>query len=49
MARRTMIEAIRDAIGVMMERDDRVVVFGQDAVAATASALAPISAAIPLC
>ena len=30
MARRTMIEAIRDAMDVMMERDDRVVVFGQD-------------------
>ena len=27
---RTMIEAIRDAMDVMMERDDRVVVFGQD-------------------
>jgi 2-oxoisovalerate dehydrogenase E1 component beta subunit len=30
MARRTMIEAIRDAMDVMMKRDDRVVVFGQD-------------------
>ena len=30
MARMTMIEAIRDAMDVMMDRDDRVVVFGQD-------------------
>jgi 2-oxoisovalerate dehydrogenase E1 component beta subunit len=30
MARMTMIEAIRDAIDVTMQRDDRVVVFGQD-------------------
>jgi len=30
MARMTMIEAIRDAMDVMMGRDDRVVVFGQD-------------------
>ena len=30
MPSRTMIEAIRDAMDVMMERDDRVVVFGQD-------------------
>ncbi|MBV8705097.1 MAG: alpha-ketoacid dehydrogenase subunit beta [Acetobacteraceae bacterium] len=30
MPRMTMIEAIRDAIDVMMARDDRVVVFGED-------------------
>jgi len=30
MARRTMIEAIRDAMDVMMARDDNVVVFGED-------------------
>ncbi|MGA0593972.1 alpha-ketoacid dehydrogenase subunit beta [Enterovirga sp. CN4-39] len=30
MARRTMIEAIRDAMAVSMERDDDVVVFGED-------------------
>jgi 2-oxoisovalerate dehydrogenase E1 component beta subunit len=30
MPRRTMIEAIRDAMAVMMERDDNVVVFGED-------------------
>ena len=30
MPRMTMIEAIRDAMDVMMARDDRVVVFGQD-------------------
>ncbi|KRR27796.1 2-oxoisovalerate dehydrogenase [Bradyrhizobium lablabi] len=30
MPRWTMIEAIRDALNVMMARDDRVVVFGQD-------------------
>src|ERR1700758_679299 len=30
MPRRTMIEAIRDAIDVMMERNDDVVVFGED-------------------
>ena len=30
MARMTMIEAIRDAHAVAMERDDRVVVFGED-------------------
>jgi 2-oxoisovalerate dehydrogenase E1 component beta subunit len=30
MPRRTMIEAIRDAMDVTMARDDRVVVFGQD-------------------
>ena len=30
MARKTMIEAIRDAMDVMMERDDNVVVFGED-------------------
>ena len=30
MPRRTMIEAIRDAMDVMMGRDDNVVVFGQD-------------------
>src|SRR5215212_6555720 len=30
MARRTMIEAIRDAMAVTMERDDNVVVFGED-------------------
>jgi 2-oxoisovalerate dehydrogenase E1 component beta subunit len=30
MARMTMIEAIRDAMDVMMEVDDRVVVFGED-------------------
>src|SRR3954452_14889081 len=30
MPRRTMIEAIRDAMDVMMERDDGVVVFGED-------------------
>jgi 2-oxoisovalerate dehydrogenase E1 component beta subunit len=30
MPRRSMIEAIREAIGVMMTRDDHVVVFGQD-------------------
>ncbi len=29
--RRTMIEAIRDALAVMMARDDRVVSFGEDA------------------
>ncbi len=30
MARKTMIEAIRDAMDIMMERDDNVVVFGED-------------------
>ncbi len=30
MARMTMVEAIRDAHGVAMERDERVIVFGQD-------------------
>src|SRR5437763_10599819 len=30
MPRKTMIEAIRDAIDVMMGRDDNVVVFGED-------------------
>ena len=30
MPRMTMIEAIRDAMDVMMERDDNVVVFGED-------------------
>lgn len=30
MTRRTMIEAIRDAMDVAMQRDDRVVVFGED-------------------
>jgi 2-oxoisovalerate dehydrogenase E1 component beta subunit len=30
MTRRTMIEALRDAMAVMMERDDNVVVFGED-------------------
>ena len=30
MPRRTMIEAIRDAMDVMMERDQKVVVFGED-------------------
>src|ERR671917_187990 len=30
MARRTMIEAVRDAMDVMMGRDDNVVVFGED-------------------
>lgn len=30
MSQRTMIEAIRDAMDIMMERDQRVVVFGQD-------------------
>src|SRR5918997_4471635 len=30
MPRRTMIEAIRDAMAIMMERDDNVVVFGED-------------------
>src|ERR1700757_3515245 len=30
MPRKTMIEAIRDAMDVMMERDDSVVVFGED-------------------
>lgn len=30
MPKRTMIEAIREAMDVMMERDDKVVVFGQD-------------------
>ncbi|MFC7478190.1 alpha-ketoacid dehydrogenase subunit beta [Dankookia sp. GCM10030260] len=30
MPRRTMVEAIRDALDVMMERDGRVVVFGED-------------------
>ena len=30
MPRVTMIEAIRDAMDVMMARDDRVVTFGQD-------------------
>src|SRR5271165_3213268 len=31
MARKTMVEAIRDAMDVMMARDDNVVVFGEDA------------------
>src|SRR4051794_592640 len=31
MPRRTMVEAIRDAMDVMMARDSRVVVFGEDA------------------
>src|ERR671933_1670155 len=30
MPRRTMVEAIRDALDVMMARDPRVVVFGED-------------------
>lgn len=30
MPRRTMVEAIRDALDVMMARDDRVVAFGED-------------------
>jgi len=30
MARKTMVEAIRDAMDVMMARDDNVVVFGED-------------------
>src|SRR4029434_9910140 len=30
MPRKTMIEAIRDAMDVMMDRDDNVVVFGED-------------------
>ena len=30
MSRKTMIEAIRDAIDVMMGLDDNVVVFGED-------------------
>ncbi len=30
MPRRTMVEAIRDGLGVAMERDDTVVVFGED-------------------
>ena len=30
MPRKTMIEAIRDAMDVMMERDQKVVVFGED-------------------
>jgi 2-oxoisovalerate dehydrogenase E1 component beta subunit len=30
MRRLTMVEAIREALDIMMERDDRVVVFGQD-------------------
>ena len=30
MSRKTMIEAIRDAMDVMMGRDDNVVVFGED-------------------
>jgi 2-oxoisovalerate dehydrogenase E1 component beta subunit len=30
MPRKTMIEAIRDAMDIMMERDDNVVVFGED-------------------
>ena len=30
MPRKTMIEAIRDALDVMMERDEDVVVFGED-------------------
>ena len=30
MPRKTMIEAIRDAMDVMMERDEDVVVFGED-------------------
>jgi 2-oxoisovalerate dehydrogenase E1 component beta subunit len=30
MSRKTMIEAIRDAMDIMMERDDNVVVFGED-------------------
>ena len=31
MPRKTMIEAIRDAMDVMMGRDDNVIVFGEDA------------------
>jgi 2-oxoisovalerate dehydrogenase E1 component beta subunit len=30
MPRKTMVEAIRDAMDVAMERDDNVVVFGED-------------------
>ena len=30
MPRKTMVEAIRDAIDVSMQRDDNVVVFGED-------------------
>jgi 2-oxoisovalerate dehydrogenase E1 component beta subunit len=30
MTRRTMVEAIRDAMDVSMQRDDNVVVFGED-------------------
>src|SRR5690349_18161999 len=30
MPRRTMVEAIRDAMDVSMQRDDNVVVFGED-------------------
>jgi 2-oxoisovalerate dehydrogenase E1 component beta subunit len=30
MPRKTMVEAIRDAMNVCMERDDNVVVFGED-------------------
>ncbi|TJW41108.1 MAG: alpha-ketoacid dehydrogenase subunit beta, partial [Mesorhizobium sp.] len=30
MPRRTMIEAIRDAMDVSMGRDERVIVFGED-------------------
>jgi len=30
MPRKTMVEAIRDAMDVMMDRDDNVVVFGED-------------------
>jgi 2-oxoisovalerate dehydrogenase E1 component beta subunit len=30
MPRKTMVEAIRDAMDVMMGRDDNVVVFGED-------------------
>jgi hypothetical protein len=30
MPRKSMIEAVRDAMDVMMERDDNVVVFGED-------------------
>ena len=30
MPRKTMVEAIRDAMDIAMQRDERVVVFGED-------------------
>ena len=41
MPRKSMIEAVRDAIDVMMERDDNVVVFGEDTPLETIRALEP--------